>query len=175
MKLLTALLLMFTLAACSHSDDDKKPGASNPKGEINDDSTVDPNGKEVLQNVTDYSVCDAGNATSVQGDWKIDQASEHFFLSATFRIQNGSVTLTNVCSTLNHSLTARVTSSARISSSSIEVLEAKNDNEKISGHDFNLACDAALQPMRMNYSFQGSCLVLSQPGSAETMTLIPAH
>ncbi len=159
MKIITAFLLMFALASCSHSNDKEVFGEH----------------QEGATDITDYSLCDTGSAHSPEGSWEIDKALNgvHFILS--FQIESDSITLIKNCRTQSHSLWASVTSAAIMNSSSIEVLETQTDHEEINEDDFQMSCDADLKQSKMAYSFKGSCLVLSYVGSNEVITLIPTR
>jgi hypothetical protein len=165
MKKIFVLALFVFSAACNSSKSDKAE-SSNPSGQ-EQTAKVD---------TTPYSECDRGTPTSrIQGVWAQSFEQNGFNFEFYLDFSDDSVRVTNVCNYKGHTLTASVDSAANFSYHSVSVLETSQDEQHIEEAGFKMNCNVNIQPMRFQYTFKGSCLVLTKEKSNETLTFIRAR
>jgi hypothetical protein len=124
-----------------------------------------------LSNTTDYSVCSRPGNYTLDGNWKVDMAQGGFKMTAYFQFNQDTLNLTNVCTLNGQTAQAKVSTPIMVMGNHIETMGSGQDNENSNGTN----CNVSVHPDSMDYSFQGSCLVLSQPGNPQQMILVPAN
>ncbi len=162
MKHLLLCTLLVLTAACSSSKDDKNSE--------NGGST-----QEKMVDATPYDQCNRGAANSPIGSWYNTQSSSSLELTFVIDIDQNTIRFTNYCSTSRKDLQVSVISAIRWNDPEIQILEKKEDSKSINEADFKMNCNVNLEPTSMTYSFKGSCLVLTEAKSKESMTFVPAR
>lgn len=160
MKMLLAAVLVLGLTACSENK-------GKDKGGIGGDDGVKK------ENVTDYGVCGNYSPRTIEGSWMMQQRAGEFGFTMVLDIYNGYVTVSNICDLQGRRLVASVSGAASYNGSILEIFSEGHDEQTIDEPGFNMNCNVSMSRSRMNYRFKGSCLELSQPGSAEKFVLIP--
>ncbi len=165
MKMLLILSVFFIATACNSSKDD------------NTEKSVDPGPNKANKvDTTPYSQCDRGTpASRIQGRWMQSFEQNGFQFIFALEFFNDSVRVTNHCTFHEHTLMASARSSTSLTRSSISILQTSRDEEHIDEGSFDMKCDVNIQPMELQYSFKGSCLVLKNEQSQETMTYVRAE
>ena len=110
----------------------------------------------------------AQGAEPIEGAWGMQMNQNGFLMDMTFRIGNGAVTLTNVCTFMGRSASVTVSAPANWDSRTLTVTGNASGSESQNGVD----CNASLRPDRMSYSVNGNLLTLSHDGSSESFTLV---
>lgn len=132
------------------------------------------NGKTELVNETDYSVCHISPAPhTIEGNWYMKQTQGAFRFVSTFQIRNGTVQMTNDCIMNGVTLRAQVMAPAYYDTTTFQPARDAHDERKIENVNFKMSCEANISAVKMNYGFEGNCLVFYQPGKSERMVLAP--
>lgn len=164
MKTVFVLLALFLATACQSSNNDKSAPAAPAAKE---------NSKVV--DTTPYSDCDRGTpAYKVQGVWKKNLESNGLQTEMTLAIYDGYMMASAHCSMQGRSLAAKANSRISITATEFSILDYQDDKQIIDEPNFKMDCNVNLKPIRFQYSFRGSCLVL-KPENYEAATFIPAR
>ncbi|MDG0815120.1 hypothetical protein [Bdellovibrio svalbardensis] len=151
-------LLTLSITACEKPEETK--------------SKVNPDNE--LVNETDYSVCHISPAPhSIEGTWYMTQSQGPFRFVTTFQIANGAVQLTNDCVMNDMTLRAQVSAPASYDHMTFQPMNAAYDVQNIENPTFKMSCEARLSTTKMNYTFDGNCLVFYQQGKSDRLTLAP--
>lgn len=151
MKSIIVLLMALSLAGCSDSGSDKKPaGGPSPKGD------------NQSQNTTDYSQCSgASEDQELEGRWTMSMEEENGLKNTMIiDIRAHSMVLSHHCELLGRQLLVSVQVPSRYDESQLETLGAQQDEDEINEKDFNMNCSVQVEPQKMEYQLQGSCLNL---------------
>lgn len=160
-KIILALFSVSLLSACGSSSDNK-------------DKNQRSDTPEVVE--TDYSVCDRGaRPASLEGQWKRESHFDRMKTSTVVEIKNNSIQVSNTCSMEGRSLNVKASTAIAYDSSKIELLGSATDSDEIHQNDFNLSCSVNLEPVKVNYKFQGQCLVLSFPNDSKDLAFVPVE
>lgn len=155
--LISAMAL--TLTACDSSDSKDNKATQNPDQAVNE---------------TDYSVCGVTTAPhTIEGRWQIIRSQGDFRLTTTMIIQNSNIQVFNDCELLGTKLRARASAPAYYDNATFQVLQPASDSQRIDHDNFHMSCDVSLEAKKINYSFDGNCLVFTQSGQSERMVLAP--
>ncbi|QDK39382.1 hypothetical protein [Bdellovibrio sp. NC01] len=158
MRILLVALLALSITACEVQDEQKQD---------------DPN-NSTLVNETNYDVCGISPAPhTIEGAWMMKQAQGAFKFTTTYVIANGSIQLINECNMNGSKLKATAMAPAAYDSTTVQPLRPAYDEQKIENPNFKMTCEASLTTQRLNYFFDGNCLVLMQPGTNNRITLVP--
>ncbi len=151
-------LLSLSITACEQPEE-KKPA-------------VNPN--NALVNETDYSACHVSPAPrTIEGTWYMTQSQGPFKFISTFQIANGAVQLTNDCIMNGMTLRAQVAAPAAYDMATFQPMRPAYDVKNIENSNFKMSCEASLNTTKMNYTFDGNCLIFFQPGRTDRMVLVP--
>jgi hypothetical protein len=162
-KMILLALCALTFAAC---------GSSNSSSSKNNGGGRPPN-QEELKDATDYSACNQGVRSSIEGRWQHQMSSEHFTTGFTFEISRGSTRLSNECTDGMHSVVASIQVPSTYTENTFSILRADQDSEKNEGADYRINCDVSIQAKTMSYRMNGACLVLQMDG--QSITLVPGN
>jgi hypothetical protein len=164
MKKLLLLALLTLATACSSSNDKKS----------NDDHT---SAGATQVDTTDYKECDRGTPPrDIRGAWA--QSSESNGLTTQFvvEIDEDSVRFTTHCAAQGHDLTASAVTEASWDDTVLSVLGIAEDHKSLNVDDFHMNCDVNMKPIKLKYSFKGSCLVLAKSAQPQDiLTLVPVR
>lgn len=164
MKFLSTLLvglLALSIISCEN------PETQKPQADDNNNQLV---------NETDYSVCHNSPAPhSIEGTWYMRQAQGPIHFVSTFQFANNAVRLTNDCAMNGMTLRAQVTVPALYDGMLFQPLKPAYDVKNIENANFKMSCEASISTTKINYSFDGNCLVFAQTENADRMVLVPQY
>lgn len=103
----------------------------------------------------------------IEGTWGITQSQNGFTFDASFKIENNTVTATNVCSYNGQKASASVTAPAAYDANTFTISTSAEAKQSSGG----LECTASLVPMSVNYVVQGSTLTLTMKGSSDSVVM----
>jgi hypothetical protein len=171
----TALLGLVLVAAAGCAKGGSDSSVSTPLG----GGSASGNGSGVgksTNDVTDYSQCNQGpTATQIEGTWHQSFQQSDLLQNIVINIGSNGVELSNECSLNGRSLIASVYSPSYHDSFSFQVTGHDEATQKIDEPGFHMECHASVQPYRVNYTFRGSCLVMSDPNSGQKMVMLPGR
>ncbi len=129
----------------------------------------------VVVNVTDYNACGSYTPANqdIEGAWQMSQTQGEFSFTGTLDFNHGTLIASNQCSFRGRSLTAQIQGPASYGNGRLNVNYSANRTEEINENGFHLDCSVSMQPMSLNYTFRGRCLVLTQPGSNQEIVMVP--
>lgn len=130
---------------------------------------ADQNGNDL----TDYSVCNSGTRSSIEGNWKNSQVQNNATVTMYFQVSSSYTRMTADCSAQNSSVRASILLNSSYTSNTLSILNSGNDTQSVSlGGNDRLTCEVKMNPANLGYTFKGSCLVLTYNG--ESLTMVPA-
>ncbi|WP_413559016.1 hypothetical protein [Bdellovibrio sp. HCB209] len=156
--LLSALLLGLTLTACGpveKEDADKAP--------------------DKIVNETDYSVCGSGNVgNTIVGSWRYYQSIGNIKFTKTYAFSRDYLRITNDCNFDGIQVRATASTRVMISMNGVSYLDSVLNENPVQREGYKLVCQSKIEPIDLNYRFQGNCLVLMAQDGKSSITLVPA-
>lgn len=152
MKQMILVISVLGLVACGSksSDSSSEKGAENPGG---------------LKKVTSSTECRSGlPATQLAGAWNTVFRAPQITMNMTFDFNNNGVfQLANECVMPPGTLTSYL--STNYSDNGSQITFAKNVSHEEKRNQ--MTCTASIQKGTVNYAFEGSCLVMTDPAGAK--------
>jgi hypothetical protein len=161
---LNLLLSLGVAVGCGSSGNSSNPtpGSASIAGQAN------------AKDLTDYGQCNSGpSANRIAGSWQQTFQIGEITFVATIDVGSGQTTITNDCMMAGRTLRASTSSPSSYTSSQLTVFTNNQDHEEINETDFHMNCDVSIKPMAVSYSFQGSCLVMTDPSTSQKMIWLP--
>ena len=108
-----------------------------------------------------------GAGLPVEGSWGTSFNQNGFTFDITMKLENQTMTTTNVCTFQGRSAVASVTVPTQYDDRTITV--SANAHQEVNQNGVN--CNVTVQPDRVNYQVTGNALILSHDGSSERMVM----
>lgn len=152
MKLfIAAILASLSLMACSSNDH------SNGSGGTGGGGTADT---KDLRPVTTRAECYGSRvAQTLEGDWQSEFEGGGITMHMRFSFDGNNLTLTNICEIQGKQASAYVTVPYLDSGSTFQSLANAHDEESSDG----VNCNVSISSQKIQYRFDGGCLVFTDP------------